>query len=193
MENISDLRDVRIIAIGDLKPQIHPTAFVTPGVTLIGDVRLGPGSSVFYGTVLRAESSPITIGEGTNVQDNSVMHSDPGRPVTVGARVSVGHRALVHGCTVGDDCLIGMGATLLNECVIGSETLVAAGALVLEGMEVPSGSLVAGMPAKVRRELTAENIEHIRTNAASYSELSAAHREHGRIVRPADVLTETIG
>lgn len=192
MDTISDLSDVRIIALGDIRPQIHPAAFVAPGVTLIGDVRLGPGSSIFYGTVLRAEASSITIGADTNVQDNTVMHSDEGMPVTIGARVSVGHRALVHGATVADDCLIGMGSTLLNGSVIGPETLVAAGALVLEGTEIPARSLVAGMPAKVRRELTEANIEHIHTNAQTYLGLASQHATQGRRISPAEAITSTI-
>lgn len=182
-----------ILTVQGATPRIHETVFLAPTAAITGDVEMAERCSAFYGVSVRGDSAPIRVGERTNLQDNVVLHADEHVPCTLGAGVSVGHAAVVHGATVGDDCLIGMGATLLNECVIGSETLVAAGALVLEGMEVPSGSLVAGMPAKVRRELTAENIEHIRTNAASYSELSAAHRQQGRIVGPADVLTEAIG
>ncbi|WP_349828674.1 gamma carbonic anhydrase family protein [Brevibacterium litoralis] len=179
---VGDLRDVRIIAIEGRAPQIDPGAWVAPGVTLIGDVRLHAGSSIWYGCVLRADRGSITIGEGSNVQDNTVMHADPGKPVTLGARVSVGHRALVHGCTVGDDVLVGMSSTLLNNCVIGSDSLVAAGAVVLEGTEVPAGSLVAGVPAKVRRELREEDLARVHGNARNYDLITALHRDEGRIL-----------
>ena len=134
---------------------------------------------MFYGAVLRADSESITLGPGSNLQDNVVVHVDHGVPTTIGAGVSVGHGAVVHGCTVEDDCLIGMNATVLNHAVIGRESLVAAGALVLEGTVVPPRSLVAGVPAKVRRELSDEEVAGIRRNAETYRTLSAKHRELG--------------
>ncbi|GAA4285152.1 gamma carbonic anhydrase family protein [Brevibacterium daeguense] len=179
---LGDLADVRLISIDGVAPQIDPSAFVAPGATLIGDVRIGPGSSIYYGCVLRADRNSITIGAGTNVQDSTVMHSDPGKPVVVGDRVSIGHRALVHGCIVGDDVLVGMSSTLLNECRIGSGSLVAAGAVVLEGTEVPERSLVAGIPGKVRRQLTDEDLLRVHANAQSYEEITALHRERGRLL-----------
>jgi carbonic anhydrase/acetyltransferase-like protein (isoleucine patch superfamily) len=160
-------------------PIIDPSAWVAPNATLVGRVTLGERASVFYGTVLRADVDSITIGDETNLQDNVTMHCDSGTPASVGARVSVGHGAILHGCTVEDDCLIGMGATVLNRAVIGSGSLVAAGAVVLEGTIVPPGSLVAGVPAKVRRELTDEERAGIRSNAAHYLEISAGHRDAG--------------
>ncbi|AYF98581.1 gamma carbonic anhydrase family protein [Protaetiibacter intestinalis] len=166
-----------ILGFGGREPRIDETAWVAPNATVIGDVVLQPGSSVFYGAVLRADSDTITLGAGSNLQDNVVVHVDAGVPTTIGAGVSVGHGAVVHGCTVEDDCLIGMNATILNHAVIGRESLVAAGALVLEGTVVPPRSLVAGVPAKVRRELSDEEVAGIRRNAEIYLGLSARHRE----------------
>jgi len=138
---------------------------------------LHPESSVFYGAVLRADSETITLGAGSNLQDNVVVHVDEGVPATIGAGVSVGHGAIVHGCTIEDDCLIGMNATVLNRAVVGRESLVAAGAVVLEGTVIPPRSLVAGVPAQVRRELSDEEVAGIRRNAANYRTLAARHRE----------------
>ena len=169
-----------MIEFDGTKPSVHPSAWVAPEATLIGAVELGEEASVFYGAVLRGDMDSIRIGARSNVQDGCVMHVDPGRPLTVGENVSVGHRAILHGCTVEDDCLIGMGAVVLNGATIGRGTLVAAGAVVPEGAEIPPGSLVAGVPAKVRRELSAEQIDGLRQNAATYVDLSAKHRELGR-------------
>lgn len=161
-------------------PAVHESAFVAPTASIIGRATLAEDSSAFYGVSVRADTAAITVGAGSNLQDNVVLHADPGFPCTVGAGVSVGHAAVVHGCTVEDDCLIGMGATVLNGAVIGSGSLVAAGAVVLEGTVVPPRSLVAGVPAKVRRELTDEEFDGVRRNAERYVELARAHRElHG--------------
>ena len=156
-------------------PAIDDTAWVAPNATLVGRVTLGPDSSVFYGAVLRGDTDQITLGTRSNLQDNVVVHCDTGVPTTIGAGVSVGHGAVVHGCTIEDDCLIGMHATVLNGAVIGAGSLVAAGAVVLEGTIIPPGSLVAGVPAKVRRELTEDELAGIRHNATHYVELSRAH------------------
>lgn len=164
-----------ILPFGDKTPTVASDAFVAPNATLIGDVTLASGSSVFYGAVLRGDTDSITLGEGSNLQDNVVVHCDEGVPTSIGSGVSVGHGAVVHGCTVEDDCLIGMGATVMNHAVIGAGSLVAGGAVVLEGTVVPPRSLVAGVPAKVRRELSDEEIDGIRANAAHYVELSRAH------------------
>ncbi|MEF3121072.1 gamma carbonic anhydrase family protein [Kocuria flava] len=166
----------RVLPHGGHTPRIDPTAFVAPGATVVGDVELGPDSGVFYGAVVRGDRSPVRLGAGSNLQDNVVVHSDPGHPCTIGAGVSVGHGAVVHGCTVADGVLVGMNATVLNGAVVGEGSLVAAGAVVLEGTVVPPRSLVAGVPAKVRRELTAEEQERVRTNARTYVRLSAEHR-----------------
>ncbi|UNX53873.1 gamma carbonic anhydrase family protein [Georgenia sp. TF02-10] len=158
-------------------PAVDATAFVAPTAALIGAVRVGADAGVYFGAVLRADKESITIGAGSNVQDNVTIHVDAGFPVSVGARVSIGHNAVVHGCTIEDDCLIGMGARVLNGARIGAGSLVAAGAVVLAGTEVPPGSLVAGVPAKVRRELTAQEVAGNRDNAATYVELSAGYRD----------------
>lgn len=169
-----------ISAVGGKEPRLDETAFAAPTSVVVGEVTMRPGSSVWYHAVLRADCGPIVLGPDSNVQDNCTVHVDPGFPVTVGARVSVGHNAVLHGCTVEDDVLIGMGATVLNGAHIGEGSLIAAQALVPQGMRVPPGSLVAGVPAKVRRPLTHEEREGIKLNAAMYRELSQAHREaHG--------------
>lgn len=156
-------------------PLIADTAWVAPNATLVGGVTLGDQASVFYGAVLRADSNTITIGDRSNLQDNVVVHVDGDAPTVIGADVSVGHSAVVHGCTVEDGCLIGMNSTVLSHAVIGAGSLVAAGAVVLEGTVVPPGSLVAGVPAKVRRPLTHDERAGILNNAAHYLETSAAH------------------
>ena len=132
-------------------PRIDPTAFIAPGAVVLGDVTLGPRSSVWYQAVLRGDMAPIVIGAATNIQDGTIVHVDEGKPATIGARVGVGHRVILHGCTVEDECLIGMGSVLLNGVVIGTGSVVAAGAVIPEGMVVPPGSLVMGVPAKVAR------------------------------------------
>ncbi|WP_314216651.1 gamma carbonic anhydrase family protein [Pseudarthrobacter equi] len=162
---------------GGQSPAVHESAFIAPSASIIGNATLAEDSSAFYGVSVRADTAAITVGAGSNLQDNVVLHADPGFPCTVGERVSVGHAAVVHGCTVEDDCLIGMGATVLNGAVIGTGSLVAAGAVVLEGTVVPPRSLVAGVPAKVRRELTEEEFDGVRANASRYVELAAQHRE----------------
>jgi carbonic anhydrase/acetyltransferase-like protein (isoleucine patch superfamily) len=156
-------------------PVLADSAWLAPSATLVGDVQLAEGASVWYGAVLRSDSEPIRVGPGSNVQDNCVIHVDHGFPATLGAGVSVGHGAVLHGCTVEDGCLIGMSATVLNGARIGAGSLVAAGALVLEGTVVPPGSLVAGVPAKVRRELTEDEARHLEANAAVYVELARTH------------------
>ncbi|MFC8302858.1 gamma carbonic anhydrase family protein [Specibacter sp. NPDC057265] len=158
-------------------PAVHGSAFVARSATLIGRASLGADSSAFYGVVVRADTNSISVGRGSNLQDNVVLHADPGFPTTIGDHVSVGHGAVVHGCTVEDGCLVGMGATILNGAVIGAGSLVAAGAVVLEGTIVPPGSLVAGVPAKVRRGLSAEEQAGVRENAANYVALARRHRE----------------
>ena len=157
-------------------PHIHPSAFIAPNATIMGEVTVGADSSLFFGAVVRSEFVPITIGRGTNIQDNCVLHADPGLPMTVGEDVTVGHGAILHSCTVGDNSLIGMGAIVLNGAVIGRNCIVAAGALVPQGMVVPDGSLVMGSPAKVRRELTDQEIEANRQSAEGYVREAAAYK-----------------
>lgn len=165
-----------IIPFNGTIPTIDPDAFAAPTATIIGDAVLGRDASAFYGVVVRGDTAAIKVGDGSNLQDNVVLHADPGFPTTVGQRVSVGHAAVVHGCTIEDDCLIGMSATVLNGAVIGAGSLVAAGAVVLEGTEIPPRSLVAGVPAKVRRELSDEEFESVKDNATHYIELARKHK-----------------
>jgi carbonic anhydrase/acetyltransferase-like protein (isoleucine patch superfamily) len=169
-----------IMGIGGKDPQVDPESFTAPTSVVIGDVTLHAGASVWYGAVLRADFGPIVIGADSNIQDNCTLHVDPGFPITVGERVSVGHNAVLHGATVEDDCLIGMGATVLNGAVIGAGSLVAAQALVPQGMRVPPGSLVAGVPAKVKRPLTEEERQGIALNGTVYVDLAKTHKKaHG--------------
>ncbi len=142
-------------------PKIHPTAFIAPNATVMGDIVIGAESSVFFGAVLRAEHAPVVIGQRTNIQDNCVLHNDLDYPLIVGDDCTVGHGVILHGCTVGDNTLIGMGAIVLNGAVIGRDCIIGAGALVPQGAVIPDGSLVVGMPGKVRREVTeAEKAEN---------------------------------
>ena len=138
-----------LITVAGKTPQVHESAFVAEGAVVAGDVRLGARSSVWFGCVLRSEVEAITIGEETNVQDLTVVHTDPGSPVVLGDRVSVGHRAVLHGCTIEDDVLVGMGAIVLNGAHIGAGALVGAGAVVTQGTQVPPGAMVLGVPGKV--------------------------------------------
>lgn len=169
--------DARLIALPEREaPDVAELAWVAPGAQLIGRVTLHEKASVWYNAVLRADNEPIVIGERSNIQDNCSCHVDTGFPLTLGSGVSVGHNAVLHGCTIEDDVLVGMHATVMNGAVIGAGSLVAAGALVTEGMVVPPRSLVAGVPAKVRRELSDEEVAGIRHNAEVYLEHLELHR-----------------
>ncbi len=170
-----------LLRLGEKTPQVAETAFVAENATVVGSVVLGEGASVWYGAVLRADNEPIVIGKNSNVQDNCSFHVDVGKPVTLGEGVSVGHNAVVHGATIEDFCLIGMGAVVMNGAVVGSETLVAAGALVTAGMVIPPRSLVAGVPAKVRRELSDEEVQSLHLNAEVYTRHRELHR-HAEVV-----------
>lgn len=162
-----------LIGLGEKKPHVDASAWVAPNATVAGSVSLGPGVSIWYGAVLRADNEPIVIGARSNVQDNCSFHVDTGSPVTLGEGVSVGHNAVVHGATIGDHVLIGMGAVVMNGAEIGTESMVAAGCLVPQGMVVPPRSLIAGVPGKIRRDLTDDEIAHLHQNAATYE----AHRD----------------
>ncbi len=175
---ISD--DAALLVVSGLAPEIHPSAFVAAGARIIGAVTLEEGASVWYNAVLRGDSDRIIVGSGSNLQDNVSVHVDSSHPVVIGRDVSVGHNAVVHGCTIGDGSLIGMGSVVLSGAVIGEGCLVAAGAVVLEGTVVPAGSLVAGVPAKVRRELTSEERAGLLRNAQIYRAHLDAHREATR-------------
>ncbi|WP_448664280.1 gamma carbonic anhydrase family protein [Sphingomonas sp. CJ20] len=156
-------------ALGGKAPQIADDAWVAPSADLIGDVHLGPLASIWFGAVIRADNTPITVGARSNIQDGAMLHSDPGVPCIVGEDVTVGHHAILHGCTIGDRTLIGMGATILNNAVIGEDCLVGAGALVTEGKVFPAGHLIVGVPAKAIRPLDDAQKAMLKASAAVYA------------------------
>lgn len=149
-------------------PQVDSTAWIADSAQVMGHVTLGPDASVWFGCVLRGDTESMTIGEGSNIQDLTVMHADHGLPLTLGKHVTVGHKVMLHGCTIGDESLIGIGAIVLNGARIGKNCLVGAGSLVTEGKEFPDGSMIMGTPAKVVRQLTPEQIEGLRLSAQHY-------------------------
>ncbi len=159
-----------------VRPAVAASAFVEPSAVLIGDVAIGEKSSVWCNVTIRADTASVAVGSETSIQDNSCLHEDDDAPLQIGDRVVVGHSCTVHGCEVGDDCLIGMGSTILSKARIGSGSIVAAGAVVLGGSDIPPRSLVAGVPAKVRRSVTPAEVERTRENAARYVELAAHYR-----------------
>ncbi|SVB60371.1 uncharacterized protein METZ01_LOCUS213225 [marine metagenome] len=161
------------------EPTLAEDVFIAPGATVVGDVRLGSRSSVWYGCVLRGDINFIQIGEGTNVQDGSIVHLDDDYPAVVGDYVTIGHAAVIHACIVEDECLIGMNATILDGAVVGRRSIVGAGSLVLQGMKIPSGSLVAGVPAKVKRLLSEEEQDALKPWAEKYVAVAAAHAARG--------------
>lgn len=166
-----------ILPFDGRRPRIHDSAWIAPGATVIGDVEIGPDASVFYGAVLRGDVNAIRIGARSNIQDNCVLHVDGDAPCVLGADVTVGHLALVHGATVGDGSLIGMQSALLSGSEVGAGSLVAAGAVVLEGQSVAPRSLAAGVPAKVRRELSEEESAAFLPHAAHYVEVAAGQSD----------------
>ena len=170
------------ITVNAHSPADYGAAFAAENATIAGSVRLEKNSSVWYGAVLRADTGRITIGENSNVQDNAVLHTGPGLDVTIGRGVSIGHGAIVHGCTVGDNCLIGMHATILNGAVIGAGSLVAAGALVTENAVIPAGSLVVGVPGKVVRTVSEKQKASIAANGEEYRHLAEVHA--GAVLKP---------
>lgn len=175
-------------------PDIHPAAYVAPGAVVLGDVTLGDRASVWYQCVLRADIQRIIIGEGTNIQDGSVIHLASDLGTTVGSYVTVGHKALLHACEVEDEILVGMGAIIMDGARIGARSMVAAGSLVTKGMRVPTGSLVMGSPARVVRSLSLEEQGGIRHWAEKYIAVAAAHRQfHGRTISARDPVPDGIG
>lgn len=158
-------------------PEVANSAWIADSAQVMGSVRLGEESSVWFGAVLRGDTETITIGNGSNVQDGSVLHADHGFPLVVGERVTVGHQVMLHGCVIGDESLIGIGATVLNGAKIGKHCLVGARSLVTEGKEFPDGSLIMGSPARVVRPLTPEQIEGLRRSAAHYVENARRYRQ----------------
>lgn len=165
-----------LYSLADAAPRIDPDAWIAPGCHIMGHVTVGAQASVWFGAVLRGDNEMITLGDGTNVQENSVLHTDMGYPLTIGAGCTVGHKAMLHGCTIGDNSLIGMGATVLNGAVIGNNCLIGAGALITEGKVIPDGSLVMGVPGKVVRELDAAAIVGLQASALNYINNAARFR-----------------
>ena len=162
--------------LGDDRPKLGEGAWVAESATVLGRVALEAGASVWYGAVLRGDNEWITVGAGSNVQDGSVLHTDMGFPMTIGRGVSIGHQAMLHGCSVGDDSLIGIQAIVMNGARIGARCIVAAGAVVTEGKEFPDNSLILGAPARVARTLTDEQVAQLQANAAHYVDNAARHR-----------------
>ena len=166
-----------IYELDGMTPQIDDSAWVADSAQVIGQVKLGKDASIWFGTVLRGDSDLITVGEGSNIQDASVLHADAGVPLTVGCNVTVGHQVMLHGCTIGDESLIGIGAVVLNGAKIGKNCLVGAGALVTEGKEFPDGSMILGSPAKAVRQLTPAQIEGLRQSARHYTDNARRFRD----------------
>jgi carbonic anhydrase/acetyltransferase-like protein (isoleucine patch superfamily) len=165
-----------VYRLGEIAPQIDPTAWIADNAVLIGRVVLGPGASVWFGAVLRGDNEPIVIGANSNVQEGVVMHADPGKPLIVGEGATVGHQAMLHGCTIGDGALIGMQAIVLNGAVIGPRCLVGAGALVTEGKRFDEGQLIVGSPAVAKRPLTPEQLAELAYSARNYAERAQRYR-----------------
>ncbi len=165
-----------ILALGDKVPKIHSTAVLMDGSVISGDVELGENVGVWYNAVIRGDESTIRIGKNTNIQDGCVIHSDYGIVAEIGDNVTLGHGTIVHGCTISDNCLIGMGSVLLNRCEIGEWSLIGAKSLVTMGTKIPNRSLVMGSPAKVIRELTEDEIQGISDNATTYLRFAAEHK-----------------
>ena len=163
-----------VYELDGVAPSVPDSAWIADSAQVMGDVVLGEDASVWFGTVVRGDTDKITIGAGTNIQDASVLHADRGVPLVIGANVTVGHQVMLHGCTIGDETLIGIGAVVLNNAKIGKNCLVGVGSLVTEGKEFPDGSMILGSPAKVVKQLSPEQIEGLRRSARHYVE--NAHR-----------------
>lgn len=176
-----------VYSVGGQSPQIAADVFLAPGCIVVGDVEIGAGASVWFNAVIRADNAPIRIGPRTNIQDGAVLHADPGLPCLIAADVTVGHRAIVHGASVGEGSTIGMGATVLNGASIGKSVIVAAGAVVLEGSDIPDGVLVAGVPAREKRHLDAAAQASAAEGASSYVRNSATYQSS---LHPVDVTGE---
>ena len=172
-----------IYALGGKSPEIHPDTWVAPDANVIGDVVLEEGASVWFSATLRGDNEQIRVGEGSNVQENCVMHTDMGFPLTIGKNCTIGHKVMLHGCTIGDGSLIGMGATVLNGAKIGKDCLVGAGALVTEGKEFPDGSVIMGAPARVVRDLDDKARAMLALGATHYQDNMRRYREELRAIK----------
>lgn len=173
-----------IFQLHEQQPSISGTAYVSPAATVIGDVHILDGSSVWPGAVIRGDNDRITVGRGSNVQDGAVLHADPNHPLSLGEHVSVGHAAVLHGCTIHDGTLIGIHATILNDAVIGRHCIVAAGAVISEGKHFPDGSLIMGVPGKVVRQLSDDDIAKVLANAEQYVTKANLYKTHLKAIAP---------
>jgi carbonic anhydrase/acetyltransferase-like protein (isoleucine patch superfamily) len=172
---LREVGEMPVLAYNGKEPKIGADVFIAPGAYVIGDVEIGPGASIWFNAVVRGDLHRIVIGAGTNIQECAVLHVDPDAPIEIGANVTVGHGAVLHGCRIGEGALIGMGATVLNGAVVGAGALVAAGALVPENKQVPPGTLVAGVPARPVRELSADGQASLREHTEAYARLAASY------------------
>lgn len=163
--------------LGDKKPTVSSNYYVAPGATVIGDVHIGEDVSIWFSAVVRGDNDTIELGDGTNIQDGAVLHVDEGHPIKLHQRVTVGHNAMLHGCTVGDGSLIGINAVVLNDAVIGSHCLIGANALITEGMQIPDGSLVLGSPGKVIKQLDDKSLAMMEAGAQHYIDKIAIYRD----------------
>lgn len=173
-----------LYALGDHRPALPDdgSAWVAPDANVIGKVTLGRDSSVWFGATLRGDNEPIVLGDGSNIQENSVLHTDPGCPLTIGRDCTIGHKVMLHGCTVEDECLVGMGAIVLNGARIGQGSLIGAGALIPQGKDIPPGSLVVGAPGKVVKHIDAAGLEELRASAAHYRANARMFRDRLTVV-----------
>jgi len=169
---------VSLYALDGARPTCADGVWIAPNATAIGDVHLGPNANIWFGVVIRCDNEPIHIGANTNIQDNSVLHSDPGMPLNIGAGVTVGHKAMLHGCTVGDNSLVGIGATVLNGAVIGKNCIIGAHAFVTEGKTIPDNSLVVGAPARVIKTLGDAQVQMLKASALHYVENAKLFRDN---------------
>lgn len=166
-----------IKSLKGINPDIHESCFIAENAFVIGNVQIGEKSNIWYGTVLRGDMDYLRVGKNTNIQDNSTVHNDYNTPTNIGDNVTIGHNSIIHGCTIKDNVLIGMGSIILNNAEIGENTIIGAGSLVTQGKKIPSGVLCMGSPAKVVRELTKEEIEHIKKSAENYVQMGMEHKQ----------------
>jgi carbonic anhydrase/acetyltransferase-like protein (isoleucine patch superfamily) len=171
-----------IYQLGDRVPVIPRSCYIAPNATIIGSVTLGERVSILFGAVLRGDEEPIIIGDDSNVQDNAVLHTDPGCPITIGKGVSIGHQVMLHGCTIGDGALIGIAAVVLNSAVVGKDCLVGAGAVITENKSFPDRTVIFGAPAKAMREVTEDNIARLRFSADSYVQRGGYFKENLKLI-----------
>ncbi len=173
-----------VYSISELSPQIDPTAWVAPNATVIGKVKLAAGTSIWWNAVLRGDNELIVVGENSNIQDGSVLHTDVGTPLTLGRDITVGHMVMLHGCTIGDGSLIGIGSIVLNRAVIGRHCLIGANSLIPEGKTIPERSLVIGSPGRVVRELNDEEVARLQAAAQHYVDNAQRYRNHLTEIKP---------